>query len=473
MIPLVDRHGARAYDAYWIERGVPSLVLMENAGRGAAEVAASRLDGDARVTVLCGTGNNGGDGLVVARHLRRRGQTVRVLMLGEPATPDAIANARAWTATGGALETWTGAPIDAALVIDGLFGTGLSRPLQDDAARMVQAIRAPVLALDVPSGLDADTGAALGVCVRAECTVTFGAAKRGLYTPSGRSYAGEIAVCDIGVPGDGVTASAWLLEPADIQIPARRAIAHKNANGHVLIVGGAPGTIGAPQLAAYGALRAGAGLVSVASWEPAALAHLPMAVMCREIREEWPEHGLQAMVVGPGLGVDARAAGVFAHVTSDACTLPVVLDADVFTWAAGAPERLRRAAKTVLTPHPAELARLLGVDTKTIEADRFAAVARAVERTAAVVVLKGAHTLIAAPGERTRVSPFVEPVLGVAGSGDVLAGVVGALLGNGQDAFEAATTAVWCQGAAAAGVGVDRGLRPDEIADRLPAVMSR
>lgn len=497
MIPLITRDRARAFDAEWIARGVPSLLLMENAGRGAAELAVQRFfAGDARgkrVVVVCGRGNNGGDGLVLARRLHVLGAQTRVSMLEEPAkggvaTGDAGLELEAYRALGLPVAAWsTGALDPADLIVDALFGTGLSRALEGAAAAIVQAINAasaPVLALDVPSGLDADTGIVHGAhCVRATVTATFGLAKIGLYTPRGSELAGEVIGVDIGVPSQLLVdeqPGAWLITEADARakLAARRVAAHKNANGHVLVIGGSPGKTGAPQLAAYGALRAGAGLVTVASWQPDALTALPMSVMRRALDASWDAElaRMHAVVAGPGLGTGREAAAVFERLIAHEGAL--VLDADAFTWAAKQPGLFVRSAPTVLTPHPAELGRVLGIETKAIEADRLVAARAAASATGAVVVLKGAHTVVAAPDQIPVVSPFAVPVLGVAGSGDTLAGVIGALLGAGHAAFEAAWLGVWLHGEAARVVasahgGTDRGITPTEVADALPRLFAR
>lgn len=488
MNPLLGREGARAFDKKWIDAGVPSLLLMENAGRGAADVAVGMLGGRAsgqRVVVVCGTGNNGGDGLVVARRLHTLGASVRVLLVGEEEklTHEAAVQARAYRAVG-RIEPF--GDFEADLVVDALFGTGLSRALEGAAAAAVDRINASgakILALDVPSGLDANTGAVLGTCVRATRTATFGYAKTGLYTPRGSEHVGGIDVVDIGVPPDETAPVAWLVTRSDVHraIHRRHAGAHKNANGHVLVVGGSPGKTGAPQLAAYGALRAGAGLVTVATWPASldALGALPISAMRAPLDlDELPKllDGMRAVVAGPGLGTGDEAARVFVHL----CTAyegPVVFDADAFTWAAKKPYRFARKGPTVLTPHPAELGRILDRSAKDIESDRLRFAREAAAATGAVVVLKGAHTVVAAPDGTPIVSPHAVAALGVAGSGDTLAGIVGALLGAGHVPEEAAWLAVWLHAEAARRVAAargntDRGLLPTEFADEIPVLFA-
>ena len=326
--------------------------------------------------------------------------------------------------------------------------------------------------------------------MRATLTATFGFAKTGLYTPRASEHVGEVALVDIGVPAAVAPAeapSAWLVTAPDARAAIRRqrrqAGAHKNANGHVLIVGGSPGKTGAPQLSAHGALRAGAGLLTVASWASsfAELHALPMSAM-RSVLDPETLAGLlpkmRAVVAGPGLGTGEEAARIFEQLVAGDYEGPLVLDADAFTWAAKQPERLQRKGPTVLTPHPAELARVLGRETRDIESDRLAAAHDAAARTGAVVILKGAHTVVAAPERTAIVSPLAVPALGVAGSGDTLAGIVGALLAAGHEAEEAAWLGVWLHAEAARTVaarrsGTDRGLAPNELADGLPDLFAR
>ncbi len=490
MIALVGREGASAFDKKWIDAGVPSLLLMENAGRGAADLAAAQLlDGTPagkQVVVVCGTGNNGGDGLVVARRLRTLGASVRVLLVGAEArfTHEASVQARAYRALG-SIEPF--ADFEAELVVDALFGTGLSRALEGEAEAAVLRINASgakVLALDLPSGLDANTGVVHGACVRATRTATFGYAKTGLYTPRGSEHAGCIDVLDIGVPQDQSNPAAWLVGASDARSAVRRRAggSYKNSNGHVLVVGGSPGKTGAPQLAGYAALRAGAGLVTVATWPSSldALSSLPISCMRAPLDLDALAksfEGMRAVVAGPGLGTGADAGRVFVHL----CTAyegAVVFDADAFTWAAKKAYRFARKGPTVLTPHPAELARILDRDTQDIEANRMCCAREAADATGAVVVLKGAHTVVAAPNGTPIVSPHAQPALAVAGSGDTLAGIVGALLGAGYVPEEAAWLGVWLHGEAArlavvANANTDRGLLPTEFADQLPALFGQ
>jgi len=503
--PVLSRAQMRAFDQHAIEVcKVPGLLLMENAGRGATDVLVRELlDGDAAdadVVVVCGTGNNGGDGLVVARHLLVRRAHPAVFLVGDPAklSPDARANLDAWRGLGGPvhevppgseLGALEAAMADADAIVDALFGTGLDRPIEGFLAGVVRAIDAavpPRLAIDLPSGLDADTGAPLGVAVAATVTVTFAHPKLGLLTPGGGQLAGKVRVVDIGVPGELVAhvgGSAQLLEPSDLAmwVRPRSSAAHKGSGGHVLVVAGSPGRLGAPQLVARGALRAGAGLATIATWPAAATgieSHV-LEVMTARIAPDAIGESLdgllavaRSVVVGPGFGLDDGARTAVEYVLAS-WRGPVVVDADALTMFAGRPSVFMAAKQAVLTPHPGEAARLLGRSTEAVEADRFRAARELVAASGAVVVLKGAHTIVAAPDSRTAVSPVACSTLATAGSGDVLAGIVAAMACV-LPPFEAACAAVMLHAQAgqtwATEHGADRGMLASEIADLLPRV---
>ena len=509
MIPVLSRDQMRAFDKHAIDVcHVPSLVLMENAGRGATDVLVRELlDGDAanaRVIVVCGTGNNGGDGLVIARHLLLRGADPTVWLCGDvgKASPDARTNLAAWRGVGGEVrELPPGSPIEALrealgeadFVVDALFGTGLDRPIDGFLAEVVLAINAgtvPRFAVDLPSGLDADTGRTLGVAVDAHATVTFAHHKLGLLTPGGAALGGRVFVVDIGVPGTLVAhvgGSAQLLERADLGhwLVPRAPGAYKSSAGHVVVIGGSPGKIGAPQLVAHGAMRAGAGLTTLATWPEAATAiegNVLEVMTARldpkktgESLDTLLAHKPQAVVIGPGFGLgdDARMAVEYVLASWHG---PIVVDADALTMFAGKPGVFMAAKKAILTPHPGEAARLLGKTPAAVEADRFRAARELVAATGAVVVLKGAHTIVASPDARIAVSPVSCPALGTAGSGDVLGGIIGAMA-CALPPFEAACAGVllhafageaWSQ----AHGGADRGMLASEIADMLPQLLS-
>lgn len=482
MKPVLTRDQARELDALWIERGVPGLLLMENAGRGAA----SRLIADflavdvhaRRVVVLCGPGNNGGDGFVVARRLVTLGVRVSVCAICEPEAlaGDARANYLAFCALGEDVHRDVRFEPDD-IIVDAMFGTGLVRALSGDALRMVEASRGhTVVALDIPSGLDADTGAVLGAAMRAKYTYTFGALKPGLVVDRALEYVGKVSVIDIGVPAPTVGDKASLdREDLPALVSARSASGHKYDHGHVLVLGGSKGTEGAAELSARGALRTGAGLVTRASLGDAGQGipevmrvALPRGSdVARALADLFPKK--RAIVVGPGLGRDVDAEAVIACVLSS-FEGPIVFDADALRLLEPGKLAFRPA---VLTPHTGELAHLLGVTPASVDADRFGALRDAVSALQAVVVLKGARTLIGAPDGRVRVCLAGTPALATAGSGDVLSGVIGALSCS-LPPFEAAVAGVLLHALAGeswTGEHGDRGLLASEIADRIPRML--
>jgi NAD(P)H-hydrate epimerase len=392
------------------------------------------------------------------------------------------------------------APLRASLaasnvVVDAIFGTGLDRPITGLPAAVIQAVNeAPIarVALDVPSGLDADKGVTLGACVAADLTVTFGHHKLGLLTPHGARMAGRIEVAGLGVPPlalgrDG--SSALLIEPADVaRTIARRAVdQYKNGAGHVVVFAGSQGHIGASLMASHAAMRAGAGLVTVASWEDsiAAIESRSVETMTARLPRDSAGvastidrilEGKRAVVIGPGFGLDDSARSAVEHVLRT-WEGPTVFDADALSMFEETPEVFAASkGAPVLTPHPGELGRLLGMSARDVEADRFSAVRQLVDRARCVVVLKGAHTLIGAPEELVVINASGNPAMATGGAGDVLAGIVGALLCS-ADPFEAACAGVYLHGAAAdawsaAHGGADRGLLASEIADALPATLA-
>jgi NAD(P)H-hydrate epimerase len=489
---IVSAAEMRALDARTIADGTPGRVLMERAGRAAAVAARGLLRGRrGAVVVACGRGNNGGDGFVVARLLRGRGHRVETWLLGAvtDVRGDAAGMLARWRrgggrvrllASGNDVEAFAARCRGAALVVDALFGTGLNAPVVGLAAEVVQAINragAPTLALDVPSGLSADTGRALGVAVRAAATVTFGLAKIGLCVAPGSEYAGRLQIADIGLSassGTDGTPPVELLEAPLVGalLPPRPRLAHKGTFGHALVVAGSRGKLGAGLLAAEGAARAGAGLTTLAvpaSLQPQAEGRVPEvmtagvaddgsgtmaapddAEMARLIR------GRAAVVCGPGLGEGAGPRAVVGALL-DAVAVPLVLDADGLNAVAGTPLLQGRTAPTVLTPHPGEMARLVGATTDDVQADRLGVARSFAAANGVVVVLKGAGTIIAAPDGRCALSSSGNPGLASGGSGDVLAGVIGGLLAQGLPPFEAATFAVFVHGRAADAIASRRG----------------
>ncbi|MEZ4247752.1 MAG: NAD(P)H-hydrate dehydratase [Polyangiales bacterium] len=486
MIPLLTRDEVRALDARAIEGGVAGLVLMENAGRGAAEAILTRFAG-ALDHVVCvgGPGQNGGDAWVIARHLACAGVDVRGVLVGDAtkvrgdARPnlDALAHVGVpWIACAANEVSLEGAT----LLVDGLFGTGLDRPIEGALAELVRRLDAhpaPVVALDLPSGIDASTGAVLGVAPHAALTVTFAAHKRGLWQYPARRHVGEVVLASIGVPAP--TASrAELVEDADVAtlLKRRDADSHKGRAGHVLVIAGAPGKTGAALLAGHGALRGGTGLVTIGTRAPDALDAKVVELMSTLVDGEEAARdamrGKHAAVLGPGLGLDDSTRSWVGALAISA-PLPMALDADALTALAGELATLQAAPPRVLTPHPAEAARLLGIATEVVQHDRYAAATTLATQSGQVAILKGAGSVIAAPDGRLRVVSAGTPALGVAGTGDVLAGLVGALLAEGLDAFDAAWAAAHLHaraGELAAG-GRDRGLLAREVADALPTAL--
>ena len=489
----------RALDRHTIETlGVPGELLMECAGRLVAAFAESERAAAARVLVLCGPGSNGGDGLVAARQLHLRDVPVLVVLVADRAKlrGDAARNLERAERAGVpfAGPGWEPKPGDA--IVDALFGTGLARAPEGDAAEAIRCAnearpRCRVLAVDLPSGLDADTGQALGPCIEADLTVTLGLPKLGLTLEPGRSRAGRIWVGRIGIADEapGVELKTTLLtrRGAGALLPARPTHGHKGTFGHVLVVAGSRGKTGAAVLAAAGAARSGAGLVTIAcpaSVQPEIAAQLSEAMTApleggadgelaagaeRALAEL--ARGRSAAAVGPGLG---RGEGVRSALRRalPALDLPLVLDADGLVAFADAPELLReRSAPTVLTPHPGEAALLLGSTADALNRDRVAAARELAERTGAVAVLKGAATVVAAPGGRMCVNPTGGPTLATGGTGDVLAGAISGLLAQGLDAFDAASLGVYLHGLAGdllAGSVGPAGALAGEVARQLP-----
>jgi len=502
MIPVLSRAEMRQFDAHASGAGrVPSLLLMENAGRGAADLIAQDLGlakgSAARIVIVCGAGNNGGDGFVVARRLLTLGADPRVYLLvkAERLTGDALSNHRSFVALGGLvvelepnqLNVLGNAIESARAVVDAVFGTGLDREVTGFfryAIEFMNGARCPIFALDVPSGLDADTGRVLGAAVRAGTTITFAHAKLGLMTPSGLQHSGKLRTVDIGVPDTSLAQigySAEIVEAADVlaALVTRSISTHKGSAGRVMVIAGSPGKIGAALLAAQGALRAGAGLVTIAALpETAALLdQRVLEVMTARIDPARIEDSLDelleradAVAIGPGLGLDATARRIAEHVALRAPKTKV-LDADAISHFAGRAEQLRGAAgELVLTPHSGEMARIVGGSAAEVEDDRFGALARAVALTGSVVLLKGHRTLVGAPEERIAINVSGSGVLATGGSGDVLTGILAAF-GALLDVRRAAYAAAYVHGIAGERRslhGVDRGVLAHEIADEVP-----
>jgi len=472
-------------DALAIAGGVPGTVLMENAGRAVAAAVLARWPSPRPVAVLCGPGNNGGDGFVAARVLAEAGWTVRLGLLGgDPAAlrGDAAHHAALWR---GPVETLSPALLDGAgLVIDAVFGAGLSRDVDGVARTVLEAASrggAPIVAVDVPSGLDGADGTVRGFAPPAAVTVTFFRKKPGHLLLPGRMLCGETVLADIGIPADVLDAIKPRLFENDPALwlgcyPWPRLDGHKYSRGHAVVAGGGRMT-GAGRLAARAAARAGAGLVTVAvpaaAW--AVYATALTAVMVEPL-DPASGHGFaeaiadprrNAVLIGPGAGVgEETRAAVLAALRAGRAT---VLDADALTSFADAPQTLFGAIgppPCVLTPHPGEFRRLFALGR-----DKVASVREAARRSGAVVILKGADTVVAAPDGRAVINSNAPPELATAGSGDVLAGIVLGLLAQGMPTFEAAAAGVWLHGDAAAQFGF--GLVAEDIIDALPRTLTR
>ena len=471
-----------AADRFAAEHGVPSLTLMENAGRAVADEILKRWQ-PRKTLVLCGPGNNGGDGFVVARLLKDRGWEVRVALLGarEALKGDAAAMASAWT---GEVEALAPRVLEGAeLVVDAMFGAGLQRPLEGVARETVLALNGseiPVLSIDVPSGLHGDLGRPLDeICVVADATVTFFRKKPAHLLMPGRLMCGQIVVTQIGIP-DAALGKPRIFENGpelwSRDFPRPSPLGHKYARGHALVVSGPAHATGAARLAARGALRMGAGLVSVAS----SLEAMPVnaaqltAIMVKPfegaggLSDLLKDKRFNAVVIGPGCGVGQETRDLVAAVIE--CKVAAVLDADALTSFANEPSALfgQLHPATVLTPHEGEFERLFPGLLKR-SANRIEAACAAAAQAGCILLLKGPDTAIAAPDGRVFISANAPPTLATAGSGDVLSGFIAGLLAQGMDSFHAAAAAVWLHGEAAAYFGP--GLISEDLPEQLPALL--
>ena len=465
---------ARA-DALAIEGGTPGVELMEAAGRAVADRICLRW-ASRPTTVLCGPGNNGGDGFVIARLLAGRGWPVRVALLGDRARlkGDAAVNAERWA---GPVEPMSAAALaDAELAVDAIFGAGLDREVAGAARAAIEAVGGrPCVAVDVPSGVDGDTGAIRGAAARADLTVTFFRRKPGHLLAPGRFSMGEVHVADIGIPDDvlgRIAPAAFANEPALWEGALRwpQPGDHKYSRGHAVIAGGAEMT-GAARLAARAAMRIGAGMVSVLCPPEARAVYAaaltgPLVVAAEDAAEFAAYLGdarRTASLVGPGAGLgEATRRTALAALGSGK---PAVLDADALTVFADAPKTLFAAiGAAILTPHEGEFARLFDAAGDKPRRARAAAA-----RSGAVVLLKGADTAIAAPDGRLAINANAPPDLATAGAGDVLAGLALGLLAQGLPPFEAASAAAWIHGEAAAGFGP--GLIAEDLPELVPPVL--
>ena len=492
------------------ERGIPSLTLMENAGRGVAE-AAARLTAHcpARpILILCGRGNNGGDGFVAARYLKQLGRSTQVLLASprDDVTGDAQANLRRLEEAGIAvIEIADAEPVvrgchKSSLVVDALLGTGLSGKVRGLPGMLIEALNEccpRVLAVDIPSGLDADTGEPLGLAVRAEETATMGLPKIGLYLYPGMDHAGRVSVVDIGLPPDLINESpavADLVEPEWVRmlLPRRKRSAHKGSFGKVLAIAGSAGFTGAACLCAQGALRVGAGLVTVGC--PASVNDILEVKLTEAMTFPLPEtysrtldtrslalilelaEAASVVAIGPGLSREPETAVLVRRLVARV-ERPMVIDADAVNALADAAVILEGDhAPAVLTPHPGEMARLMQVSTEKVQARRAHFAEAAAKRFRATLLLKGACTIIAEKGRPLTVNPTGNPGMASGGTGDVLTGMVAGLIAQGLLPFEAAAAATYLHGLAgdiaAARVG-EASMVASDLLDALPSAISQ
>lgn len=492
------------------EYGIPGLILMENAGRGAVE-ALTRHFGDLAgkiVSIFVGPGNNGGDGLVIARHLHQQGSNPELYLLAEEEKikGDAATNLRIVRRLPIPLYSLRNSDEmakalprlkDSWLIIDSIFGTGLTRKVSGhyaDVIRSVNQLVCPVMAVDIPSGLCADTGLKLGECVRADLTVTFGLAKTGQVCSPGRDYVGRLEVIDISIPPETVAEAGIqveLLDTATVRgyLPTRPLGAHKGTYGHLLIAAGSTGKTGAAILCARGGLRSGTGLVSLcvphdlnhvfetALWEAMTIP-FPSGASCLSIDDyeklQMAAAGKQAIAVGPGIGMAEKTGSLLLKLYREA-QLPMVVDADALNILAQRPEMIKNPpAPRILTPHPGEMARLTGLSTSEIQQNRLRLAQEFATKNQVIVILKGAGTVIADLDGKAAINSTGNPGMAAGGMGDVLTGIIGGLLAQKISPWQAACLGVYVHGLAGDRLAgrtdsAGFGYLASELADEIPA----
>jgi ADP-dependent NAD(P)H-hydrate dehydratase / NAD(P)H-hydrate epimerase len=494
--------------------GIPGSVLMENAGRGTYEnIVETVPDAAGRpIAVLCGRGNNGGDGLVIARCFHNDGARVTAFLFADAGkvAGDALTNLEAFKEAGGRLIQITDeaqwmqyAPgiQQASIIIDALLGTGLSsevRGLYHSAIESINAASgATVVAVDIPSGIDATTGAVLGAAVKAHFTCTFGLAKKGLVIHPGAQYAGRLEIIDIGIPAELVESSdinEYLLDGDMLAgiVPVRKPDSHKGTYGHGFIIAGSPGKTGAAAMCAQAAMRAGAGLVTVGV--PASLNPILEAKLSEPMTEPLPEEaggflgtlslpritellqGKSVVAIGPGMGDHTKTSVLMSWII-EAAAVPLVIDADglnILARNVGALSRLRVPA--VLTPHPGEMARLTGLPAQAVQADRIGCARKFAQQYNVIVALKGSRTVIAAPGGSIYVNPTGNPGMASGGMGDALTGLITGLIAQGIDPLKATLLAVYIHGMIGDDIARERaplGILATDIIERIPTALAR
>lgn len=484
MRPVLTPAEAAELDRGAQARGIPAETLMERAGRETARIAAELAGGryGQRAAVVCGTGNNGGDGLVAARYLASWGLGVSVTLLRPDEDPrePAATNLARLRRTNARIRSFTEAGLErelarADVVVDAVFGTGFHGTPKDPSAaaiRQLEGSGAPIVAVDIPSGVSGESGAVEGPAVMADATVTFGELKAGLVLLPGAERTGIVEVVDIGFPSDLVHADLLLVEAEDVaaMVPRRATETHKRASGVILVIGGSRTMTGAVCLAAEAAYRVGAGLVQVAV--PEGILRVVQGVLRETTFVALPEtadgtaildpvleqlDGVDAVALGPGMTTQSETAYEIRRLVR-ASPVPIVLDADGLNAFAGhASELADRRAEVVLTPHAGEFGRLAGLSAKEVEADRVGNVRKLVAETGATVLLKGSRTLVGSPDGVVRVNPTGNPYLATGGTGDVLTGAIGGLLARGLAPVDAASAAAFVHGLAGARAGEELG----------------
>ena len=505
MKPVLSPAQAAELDRATQVRGVPAVTLMERAGRAVARACVDLMGGvyGRRAVVVCGKGNNGGDGLVAARHLARWGVRVAVLSVEPPdgLRDPAAANLARLAEVGLRVDIATESRLArelarADVAVDAVFGTGFRGVPEDRWAAAIEGLNAgapPVVAVDIPSGVNGATGAVEGDAVRSDLTVTFGAAKVGVVLLPGAERAGAVRVVEIGFPEDLLRADTFVTEPEDVaaMVPRRVIDTHKRASGVLVVVAGSRGMTGAAHLIAEAAGRIGAGLVVVAAAQgivPILQASIAEAVFLP--LPETADGGVaadardpvldalgraHALAIGPGMTAQDETAGFVRDLLRD-CPVPAVVDADALNAFAGRADDLAdRKAEAVLTPHVGEFVRLADVGAREVESDRLAHARTLAARADAVVLLKGSRTVLAAPDGIARVNPTGGPMLATAGSGDVLTGMIGGLLARGVVPFDAATAGAYLHGVAGivAGRATGEGTLAGDLVGHIPEAVRR
>jgi len=491
----------RGADQATIDSGVSSFELMQSAGRAVGRAAVAMMGGayGRRITVVCGKGNNAGDGMVAATYLHRRGALVSAILIDDPSrlTGDAATAFRQLPP--GLVSTFDAVALDhetarSLLVVDALFGTGFRGALEGTAAEAAQIVNdsaAAVLSIDIPSGVNGETGAISGIAIRATKTITLAAMKTGLLLNPGAAFAGDVEVADIGITTHDIEGAASMPTAADVAqvLPPRLSTSHKRSVGKVLVVAGSRGMSGAAVLAATAALRTGAGLVwaavprsiaaqvdqSAAEVVVADLPQTPDGSIEPSAAPQVMELAAQAdaIVLGPGLGGEIETKQ-FVHKVVRELGKPKILDADAINAFAGHSELLAAAGPAVITPHAGELAALLGTSSAEIDESRIECTRQAAGLTGTTVLLKGAPTLVADPWSKLVFVNAGTSILATAGTGDVLAGVIAALAAGGAPLFKASWAGAWLHGMAGRVVGElqgDRGMLASDLLKALPEVI--